>query len=546
MRRLRKLSRRFQASGLVAGCLAAVVLLATASAASAVTYRPTRTDDPAPNGCKKKNCSLREAVIAANANGGGKIVLRPGKRYVLTRKGAGENAGLTGDLDVSLGVEPFDVNLGIEVRTKGRRGSMATIDANGIDRIFDGSPTLDRVILRDGHARVTPSGSGDGGAVRGYPRIINSRFINNTADGRGGAIYFSRGPSQISKSVFKGNSAASDGGAVYFLQVCFGGHEGHLNFGGSRATHNSAGGNGGAIFSYCSLELRRSYLGQNSAKLAGGGIFSPGMTVPPQATTSNPSDWESFVGMRRSTVTGNHARAFGGGIALDAGSGGSISRSTISGNSGYGGGGIGINDPVSRPAVSLAVENSTVANNRAGNDGGGIGSNDPGTSFGSHATVTLDHVTIVRNQANTELVGGARRDGTGGGIYIESKDRASVHNSIVALNTAAVGAYRQPPRVSDCAAGFGNPFQSLGYNLIGNPVGCEGFGAAGDLFGGKLRLGKLAKNGGPTKTIALKKRSRAIAHADKTDPLRNDQRGFRRDKKPDIGAYERVVKKKKK
>ena len=100
MRRLKKLSKRPRTSGLLAGCLAAVALLATASAASAVTYRPTRTDDPAPNGCKKNDCSLREAVIAANANGGGKIVLGPGKRYELTRKGAGENAALTGDLDV--------------------------------------------------------------------------------------------------------------------------------------------------------------------------------------------------------------------------------------------------------------------------------------------------------------------------------------------------------------------------------------------------------------------------------------------------------------
>ena len=64
MRRLEKLSKRPRTSGLLAGCLAAVALLATASAACALTYRPTRTDDPKPNGCKAKDCSLREAVIA--------------------------------------------------------------------------------------------------------------------------------------------------------------------------------------------------------------------------------------------------------------------------------------------------------------------------------------------------------------------------------------------------------------------------------------------------------------------------------------------------
>ncbi len=84
MKRLKKLSKRPRTSGLLAACLGAVVLLTTASAASAVTYRPTRTDDPKPNGCKPKDCSLREAVIAANARGmPATILLRPGKRYVL-------------------------------------------------------------------------------------------------------------------------------------------------------------------------------------------------------------------------------------------------------------------------------------------------------------------------------------------------------------------------------------------------------------------------------------------------------------------------------
>jgi hypothetical protein len=84
-------------------------------------------------------------------------------------------------------------------------------------------------------------------------------------------------------------------------------------------------------------------------------------------------------------------------------------------------------------------------------------------------------------------------------------------------------------------------FFSLGHNLIGNPDGCTGFGAT-DLSGGKLGLGKLADNGGPTKTIALMKGSRAIGHGD-PDAVRVDQRGVKRDKKPDIGAYERRAKK---
>jgi predicted outer membrane repeat protein len=543
MRRLKKLSERPRTSGLLAGCLAAVALLGIPSAASAVTFRPTRTDDPPPNGCKKKDCSLRDAVIAANAAQGGMILLRPGKHYELTRKGAGENAGLTGDLDVSLGVEPFDVSLGIEVRTKGQRGPMATIDANGIDRVFDGSPTLDRVILRDGHARVAAGDHGDGGAVRGFPRVIDSRFVNNTSDARGGAIFFSRGPSQISRSAFKGNKAAGDGGAVYFLQAC-NGPEGHFAFGKSRATHNSARGDGGAIFSYCGLDIGRSYISDNSARGSGGGIFTPGATVPPDATTPDPSEWRSSVTMSGSTLARNRSQTFGGGLGIDAGAFATVSHSTISGNKASSAGGIGINAPPGGPTATLEVENSTIANNGAGRDGGGIGSNAPGDSR-SYTTVKLDYVTIARNQANMDLVGGAQREGAGGGIFMEGDDSVSVHDSLVALNTAAS---RPTARASDCATvGGGTPLLSLGHNLIGNAIGgydfydCTGFGAA-DFFGGKLKLGKLADNGGRTKTIALMKGSRAIGRAE-PDAVRVDQRGVKRDKKPDIGAYERRAKK---
>ena len=212
MRRLKKLSKRSRTRGLLVGCLAAVALLATASAASAKTYRPTRTDDPAPNGCKPKDCSLREAVIAANASGTpATILLRPGKRYVLTRKGAGENAALTGDLDITSGP--------LVVKTKGGgKTDPATIDANRIDRIFEGSLTLNGVTLRDGLV----GGDSVGGAIRGdVLDIRNSRLINNTANGHGifpangGAIFVnSGGELRIAGTRLKGNKAGA-GGAIF-------------------------------------------------------------------------------------------------------------------------------------------------------------------------------------------------------------------------------------------------------------------------------------------------------------------------------------------
>jgi hypothetical protein len=56
------------------------------------------------------------------------------------------------------------------------------------------------------------------------------------------------------------------------------------------------------------------------------------------------------------------------------------------------------------------------------------------------------------------------------------------------------------------------------------------------------KLGALKANGGPTKTVAIAKQSPAVNHGTKPAPKR-DQRGKKRDNKPDIGAYELVAKK---
>jgi len=61
------LDRRLAVALLVVVC--GILLLAPA-AARAAGYTPTRTDDPPPDGCRPDDCSLREAVIAANAGGG--------------------------------------------------------------------------------------------------------------------------------------------------------------------------------------------------------------------------------------------------------------------------------------------------------------------------------------------------------------------------------------------------------------------------------------------------------------------------------------------
>ena len=111
----------------------------------------------------------------------------------------------------------------------------------------------------------------------------------------------------------------------------------------------------------------------------------------------------------------------------------------------------------------------------------------------------------------------------GGGLYQESGDVIRVQSTIVALNRVGAGTIGL-----DCFSASSG-LDSLGYNLIGNADGCSGFGAAGDLFGGRLELGKLGDNGGakhwtygrPLQTIALGRGSRAIDHGSASALLTN-------------------------
>ncbi len=65
------------------------------------TYVVTRADDPTPGACAVGDCSLREAVIAANANPGSTIQLTNGTTYVLTIPASGNDDATTGDLNLT-------------------------------------------------------------------------------------------------------------------------------------------------------------------------------------------------------------------------------------------------------------------------------------------------------------------------------------------------------------------------------------------------------------------------------------------------------------
>jgi len=145
--------------------------------------------------------------------------------------------------------------------------------------------------------------------------------------------------------------------------------------------------------------------------------------------------------------------------------------------------------------------------------------------------VTANAITVARNVADSDHNG----FGTGGGLYYQNLTLGfEVSTSPIGLNRLGDGTR------NDCFADQSDPFDSLGHNLLstrGPEDSCPGFDGQGDRVKGNPKIKRLADNGGPTKTIALRRRSAAINHAGSGAPPR-DQRGVKR-RDPDIGAFER-------
>ena len=260
--------------------LVALLALAGAqSAPAATTFTVTRTDDPAPNGCQPTDCSLREAVIAANAGSGGDTIVLPAGHFRLGIAGIGEQAAATGDLDLTKSVT---------ITGAGARATV--IDAMRIDRVFEilGGAT---VLISD--VKITGGVTEDNGAgieSAGTLTLVQDAIVGNHATGvaDGGAVD-SGGPAlTITQSTLAGN-VGYNGGAIHF---------GHLltitsstitgNSGGGPGVNGDGGGISGAAAS--TVLIKSSTITGNVAFNgvgSGGGVDSPGVTLQNSIVADN-------------------------------------------------------------------------------------------------------------------------------------------------------------------------------------------------------------------------------------------------------------------
>ena len=128
--------------------LSTIVLLLPANAVSGATFTVTKTADTADGVCDG-DCSLREAVIAANATAGPDSVNIPAGIYQVSIPGTAEDGAATGDIDI---------NDDVTITGAGAANTVVQAvggqDGYGTDRIFQirfGSSSVSGLTLTKGH-----------------------------------------------------------------------------------------------------------------------------------------------------------------------------------------------------------------------------------------------------------------------------------------------------------------------------------------------------------------------------------------------------------
>ena len=470
-----------------------------------------RTVRAAPGTADGAPGSLRDALLAANANNQNDVIVLRAGTYHLTAANLSnasgnnlqDNVAATGDLDVT------EVNRLVVIQGQG--AGLTIIDATGLnDRVFH--------ILAG--ARLELRGVTVRGGVateQGTPGVPNG-------SARGGGIFNAGGDLVLDRVKVNRNEARGRAGTA-------------------------SNGEGGGVHSTGSLFITASTIAKN-------------LSVGAQGLQG------SFSGVTGDFISVPGGQGLAGGLLVTSNSRAVVMNSTISGNKGIGGtgglgaagqsgvegdvggpggaGGVGRGGGVAvRNGSELTLINSTVSSNRAR---GGLGGNG-GTGFGGAADgnggnggdgqgggiavdgsdLTLFNTTVAFNATSTDAggtgtVAGIAGQTLGGGLFVvdDNLTTLAATSTLFALNTATTG--------PDVKGEFETAVRCV-LQRGGGAVGVANNDANGNRVGVQARLGPLALNGGPTATHALLAGSAALDVGSNPLGLAIDQRG---------GAFARV------
>ncbi len=343
----------FTARKLMLASLISSMVCATASAA---TFNVTKTADTNDGVCDA-DCSLREAVFAANASLGADTINLPSGDYKITISGANEDANATGDFDIT---EDLQIN--------GSGSASTSISGEGAYKIFDvngsASPislSINNLTLKYAYvAAVDFSGTGT-------LTINDSVLTKNFNNGWGAAVEIRGGSTlEVNHSLFTENCASSgpaiDGEGTWMISNSTFSNHGGIFQSPFVASHdcqiNSYGGGGTMYLQYSDVTITNSTFVNNEAD-GGGAILSYGGNLD----------------IENSTFANN------------------IANNSAGGWGNYGGGAIEYDNW--SPPSSLTINNSTIVNNQAPVTSGG------GIKVGNNVTVTVQNSIIANNTSPT-------------------------------------------------------------------------------------------------------------------------------------------------
>ncbi len=572
----------FLLSGVVLGIL--FFGLSVPSRVSAALFRPsgmmlvdTLDDEQEIDG----NCSLREAISAANSNqpvdacpagslvtdtiifdvegivtltgqlsvtAGGPLIIDGGG--VITTSGGGTTRVWWVEADSDLTMQNLAVTGGYVYNQDGaglynHAGSLTIsqcdfmnnhMNLSGFTQYYGGgvySEGGNLVVLR---SNFFENGSDDwyghgGGiaAVDATGQIAGTTFQNNRGDGcrgdppctnpGGGAVYLENSLYSIQDSTFISNTSRGVGGIFNSM--------GTVTISGCTFSGND-GEMGGGIWNYGTMIISNSTFIDHHTTQAGAAIYNASSMVITNSIFSGNSSYRggaisngSVMTITNSTFSGNSSATDGGAISNRREI--SINGCTFADNSAQAYGGALENYPLlpTIPPIFLPITNSTFTGNSAGKYGGGI--------FTVEYFVMLNNSTLSANSATM-----------GGGIYIQPFQGWTTPFTLT--NTIVAGSISG----GDCAGH--NQLVDGGHNLDSDGT-CNLDPSNGSLPNTDPMLGTLQDNGGPTWTQALLWGSPAIDAGDNSTCPATDQRGVPRPLDGDgdglavcdMGAFELVA-----
>lgn len=375
------------------------------------TFYVSTTKDQADGYCTPGDCTLREAVMAANANGmeTHDIITIPAGEYVLTEKGTSEyELGEKGDLDIKTHLtiwgagadktiidgngtdRVFEIADGLDVNISGvtiTNGNAGDLGCGGIS-VGDSDVVIDNSIITDNKGKFGGGISVDGNSAN--LKLENCTISKNTSE-KGGGIHGLNGAhvEMINTTVSDNKALGGEGGGGIHIK------DSTLIFAGGTISGNSGKTGGGIYISDTEATMSNCTISGNEGSY-GGGVFGGVLT------------------MDGCKVIKNEANDDGGGLYLSGEDIMQIKGSIISDNAaGSDGGGILIHGPLNMDATS-------VKNNTSKDYGGGI-----------YEGETTGNITI----SNSAIVGNITK-GSGGGLFSELSDSFNIVNTTIAKNQA--------------------------------------------------------------------------------------------------------------